>query len=181
MPDDRARSDLEIWMLGAGHGSAPVAAAFGSGYAHAHFLNVSSGEKAVENYRNDFRPNNHRTSPAQLLAVRVITAETERDAARLTDAALLWRSRKDLGEDRPLPGPEEAEAHTWTEQEMIRRTANAETIISGTPAQVRCRMESLAERNGVDELMINSPIAAYTDRLTSYHLLAAEFRRPRCP
>ncbi|KFF60108.1 hypothetical protein JF66_06550 [Cryobacterium sp. MLB-32] len=174
-PDAIARTDLEVWMLGAGQGSAPVAAMFGSGYAHAHFLNPRSGPRAMEAYSDGFSPNPHRPVPAPLLAVRVITAATVRGATRLRDAAQLWRSRKDLGRDLPLPGAQEAHEHSWTVDESKRRVANAELIVSGTPDQVRYELEDLARRNGVDELMINSPIADFSERQACFTLLAEEF------
>ncbi|TFD08968.1 MULTISPECIES: MsnO8 family LLM class oxidoreductase [unclassified Cryobacterium] len=175
LPHDPERTDLRLWMLGAGRSTAPVAGAIGSGYAHAHFLNQESAQAALHAYRDSFLATVHRPEPEPLLAVRVITAEHSSVVSGLREIALLWRSRKDLGDDSPFPAMNVSLAHRWSGHETTRRAANQSSIISGTPQDVRRQLEDLARLHGIDEIMVNSPIAGYADREASYALLAEAF------
>lgn len=158
--------DPQIWLLGAGTTSGALAAKLGTAFAFAHFLNPPPGVEAMEAY--------HAQSPAPLsaLAVRVIVADTESRADDLARSLLLWRSRKDLGDDRPLPSIETARNHRWTSAESERASYNSHALISGTPEQVRPVLLDLAQLHGTDELVANVLTHDPADRLRTYELLA---------
>lgn len=158
-----------VWVLGAGGSAAPLAGGLGAGYAHGHFFVPRGGEAAVAAYREAAN------RPHTVLAVRVITAETEQRAQSLADAMLLWRTRKDLGHDGPIPSAETAARHDWTNQERTRAKARSQAIIAGTPDQVHTTLSALADAHGTEELMINTLTSDPDDRLASYRLLAERF------
>jgi alkanesulfonate monooxygenase SsuD/methylene tetrahydromethanopterin reductase-like flavin-dependent oxidoreductase (luciferase family) len=172
LPDAPGRHDLDIWLLGAGTSSAPLASMFGAGYAHAHFLNCGSGKTALDQYRPHFQPSARRDRPEALAAVRVIAAETESRAQRLAEPVRLWRARKDLADDRPFPGYDEAAQWSWSREESQRRDANEERLIVGSATDVADRLIRLAGDLGVDELMITTPLPQLDDRILSHALLA---------
>lgn len=175
MPGTEGRDDLDIWLLGAGTGSAPLAAATGAGYAHAHFLNAGSGRTALAHYRENFRPGAQRRVPEALAAVRVITADTDAEAQELANPVRLWRARKDLGLDEPFPVKTNPAA--WSAQELRRSEANDDRLIVGDATDVAHRIASLAEELGVNELMISTPVPHLEDRINSYRLIADAYVR----
>ncbi|MFC0625473.1 LLM class flavin-dependent oxidoreductase [Kribbella deserti] len=158
--------DPQIWLLGASTTSGALAAKLGTAYAFAHFLNPPPGVEAMEAYHE------RSPAPASALAVRVIVADTEARAGDLARSVLLWRSRKDLGDDRPLPSVETARCHRWTSTELERASNNSRALIAGTPEQVRPVLLDLAQLHGTDELVVNVLTHDPADRLRTYELLA---------
>lgn len=195
-PGDADEPEGRVWVLGSGTGSAPVAGRLAAGYVHAHFLNPGSGEAGMLAYRDGIaRAAEERAvtreigagdaiglaapgsgvRPHSMLAVRVIVADTGERAAELARATLLWRVRKDLGHDGPIPSTERAAQHEWTDHERARAAVRAESIVYGTPAGVRARLTAMAEAHLADELMLNTLTSDPADRLESYRLLAEAF------
>lgn len=162
--------DGKVWVLGAGGSAAPLAGDLGAGYAHGHFFVPRGGEKATAAYREASTAKDHR--PHTVLAVRAATAEDPARAQQLADAMLLWRARKDLGYDGPVPSVDATAAHPWTDAERTRAKARSAAIITGTPDVVVQRLNELAVSHGADEIMVNTLTSDPHDRLTSYRLLA---------
>ncbi|MFK0003610.1 MsnO8 family LLM class oxidoreductase [Paenarthrobacter sp. NPDC090522] len=175
MPGSKGRDDLDMWLLGAGTGSAPLAAATGSGYAHAHFLNTESARTALAHYQENFQPGAVRRKPESLLAIRVIAAATDAEAQDLANPVRLWRARKDLGRDEPFPV--NTNIANWSPEE-IRRSENNETrLMVGAPDTVALQLAALADDLGIDELMISTPAPRLEDRIKSNRLLARAVAR----
>lgn len=165
-----------VWVLGAGGSSAPLAGGIGSGYVHGHFFVPRGGQAATAAYRDAATGAGHR--PHTMLAVRAVTAPTPERARALADAMLLWRVRKDLGHDGPIPSVETTRQHDWSDAERTRAKARAAAIISGTPEGVHDELTGLAQTHRADEIMINTLTSDPADRLTSYRLLAERFALP---
>ncbi|MBP2412454.1 luciferase family oxidoreductase group 1 [Arthrobacter stackebrandtii] len=175
VPGTREREDLDIWLLGAGTGSAPLAAATGSGYAHAHFLNTGSARTALAHYRKNFQAGTVRREPETLLAVRVIAATTDAQAHELANPVRLWRARKDLGRDEPFPVS--TNPANWSSEE-IRRSENTEArLIVGAADDIALQLSDLADELDVEELMISTPVPRLVDRINSNRLLARAVAR----
>jgi hypothetical protein len=84
---------------------------------------------------------------------------------------LLWRSRKDLGADGPIPAVASIRQHEWSAAELGRAQPNAAALPYGTPEQVKPRLVELAGAHGVAELVANTLTHDPADRLRSYQLL----------
>lgn len=158
--------DLQLWVLGASGSSAALAATTGTSYAFAHFLNPGPGLESMRAYSN-LSP-----APGSALAVRVIVADTEAHAGDLAQSLLLWRSRKDLGEDRPIPSIETARRHRWTSAELERASYHSKALIAGTPDQVHPILTDLARTHDTQELIVNILTHDPADRLRTCQLLA---------
>jgi alkanesulfonate monooxygenase SsuD/methylene tetrahydromethanopterin reductase-like flavin-dependent oxidoreductase (luciferase family) len=158
--------DTPIWLLGGSASSAGLAATLDTAYCFAHFLNPRPAMAALDTYHQR-SPN-----PRSALAVRVLMADTAAKAEELAAGLLLWRSRKDLGDDRPLPSPESTRKHRWTSAELQRAGDNSRALLSGTPEQLHGVLTELAVAHGVDELVVNTLTHDPADRLRSYELLA---------
>ncbi|MCF2529827.1 MsnO8 family LLM class oxidoreductase [Yinghuangia soli] len=158
-----------VWLLGAGTQSARLAAELGTSFAFAHFFSPDHGPIAFARFAEG--PTG-RASEHRALAVRVIAADTTRDADALADAYLLWRSRKDLGHDEPHPTTTHAARHRWTTDESARAAANRAALMHGTADDVGPRLLELARVHGVDELIVNTLTHDPEARAHSYRLLA---------
>lgn len=165
----------QLWLLGASAGSAAAAGRLGVGFAFAHFLVPGPSARALQAYRAAHTAATGEDGHGGLLAVRAVVADTQARADELAQAMLLWRARKDLGDDRPLPSTETVRRHRWTGLESERAAHHARSLIHGTPEDVVPRLRALAEANGVRELMVNALTQDPADRVRSYQLLAEGF------
>jgi luciferase family oxidoreductase group 1 len=176
LASDHAAEDAPaLWMLGTSGSSAELAASAGAGFAFGHFLNPGPGIEAITRYREAFVPAQRRTQSEAALAVRVVVAATAEAAQELAASVLLWRSRKDRGQDLPFPSVQTTNKHAWSAHELARLAANRENLVHGTPDSVRGELELLAKEHNVTEIIVNTPLGNYADRLLSYELLADAF------
>lgn len=163
------------WLLGTSGSSSDLAASLGMGYAFGHFLNPAPAVEALASYRSSFVSTSARPEPRAALAVRVVVADSADAALDLTNTILLWRARKDLGQDLPFPAASTARDHAWSDSELARRAARSKNLVHGTPDSARHDLETLAARHHVSEIIVNTPLPSFDDRLLSYRLLAESF------
>ncbi|HEY0167116.1 MAG TPA: MsnO8 family LLM class oxidoreductase [Jatrophihabitans sp.] len=167
-----------IWLLGTGTGSSTLASRFGTGFAYGHFLNPSNpanARQALLHYQSQFQPSPQQPRPTTIITVRAVVAESESRAAELANSFVLWRTRRDLGMDVPFPTPEQARQHSWTLAENRTREGHAQALISGSAEQVRAELLALIDGLGVEEIMVNTPLADVEDRVESHLALADAF------
>lgn len=157
-----------IWLLGGSVWSARQAAALGTRFCSAHFLKPDHSQEALAAYHRDIRSE----TPHGAIAVRVLVADTDAKANQLANAYLLWRSRKDLEDDRPFPSDETVLRHRWTGAQLERAAINRRALISGVPDQVRDRVLELTASHAAEEIVVNTLAYDPADRLRSYQLLA---------
>ncbi|MER7731329.1 LLM class flavin-dependent oxidoreductase [Streptomyces erythrochromogenes] len=167
----------QMWLLGAGRESARLAGLLGTDFAFGHFFSPAGGPEAFDDYRSQFRRTTGRPAGGAL-AVRVVTADSAGRAEELAQSLLLWRARKDLGQDAPLPSYETTRRHRWTGAELERAKVHRAALVSGAPEQVHAVLTGLVATHGVDELIVNTLTADPSDRRRSYELLAEAFDLP---
>lgn len=167
---DTGEPENNLWLLGAGGSTAPLAGRLGAGYAFGHFFAPKNGPAAVAAYRSHLPTGR---AAATVLAVRAVTAEDPRRAAALAQAMLLWRARKDLGHDGPLPSLDTLARHTWTPDERAQAAMHRPMVLHGSPDQLHQRLTALAHAHQATEIMINTLTASPEGRAASYELLAA--------
>ncbi len=160
-----------IWLLGSSDQGAQVAAHFGTPYSFAHFI-TEGGEPVVDMYRKRYQPSARFPEPVANIGVFVICAETEEEAKYHAASRDLWRVRLDQGHITPIPTPEEALTHDYTEAERQRAAFHRRRNIVGTPEQVREKLDALLARYGVDEAVVVTITHDHAARLRSYELLA---------
>ncbi|UUZ94223.1 MsnO8 family LLM class oxidoreductase [Paenibacillus sp. P25] len=80
----------EVWILGTNNKSASYAAEFGTGYVFGQFMSDREAGELLAAYRQDFRPSRLGAEPRAIVAIGVICADTEEEAARLTEAGAAW-------------------------------------------------------------------------------------------
>jgi luciferase family oxidoreductase group 1 len=173
MPDGETLP--EIWILGSSDQSAIFAAYFGRAFSFAHFITDEGGPEIMAAYKAQFRPSAQLAAPQASIGVFVICAESERRANYLAASRDLSRLRQRQGHPMPFPPPEEALAYPYTEAEQRFVEHHRSRQIVGTPDQVKPRLEELAARYGVDEIVVLTITHDYAARKRSYTLLAEAF------
>lgn len=162
-----------VWILGSSEHGAHAAAALGVGLAFARHFNPRNAARIAQEYRDAFRPPPGGGEPRLILAVSVVCAETEVRATQLVGSGALALLRMRRGRSGPLPTPEEAAAHAYTEHEadQVRRYMRAQVV--GDPEGVWEQLDGLTAETGADELMVMTQVHDHAERLRSYELVAA--------
>ena len=155
-------------LLGASPGSAESAAKLGWDFCYAgHFngdpLNV---ERSLSAYRKA-------SGRAPLLALFFFVAETQEEAQRQAGGKQMIKLHLSTGQSVNLPTLEAAAEFARAAGDNNYRTeVLAPHVIAGTAKQVRAELDELHQRYGVEEFLIEMPVADYAARLKSIELLA---------
>ena len=187
-PDDHEYGDLSIprsgeetptpWVLGSSPSSAAIAGELGLPYCFAGFIRPKFAERAFEEYRANFEPSRLAGSvpePRGIVAVNAIAADTDEEAARLRAVAEASFARLRRGEAGTTPSVEEAIGELGGVPEPTPASLDADEwprSLSGSPETLADVLEQLADRVGVDEVMIQHVVADHEDGLRSHELLA---------
>jgi luciferase family oxidoreductase group 1 len=171
----RGETRPELWLLGSGLHSAVYAAEFGLPFCHAHFISPEGSLEACEAYRERFKPSSWCDRPRLAMGVSALAADAEEEAHRLSASRNLWVVRLYTGRPIQFPSPEEALTYPYTDDERRLLTALEARSIVGTPAAVKVKLTTLAERHGAEELVVVTITYDFASRLHSYQLLAAAF------
>ncbi len=158
-----AVSEPRLWLLGSSMYSAHLAAAKGLPYVFAHHFSGRGTEEALEVYRSRFRPSDLAPEPLTFLTVNAAVAETRDEATALMLPSLQAMARLRTGQPLgPVPLVEEAEAAEAAQVSPEQRRiidSGLKRAVLGTPAEAAEQLRALAERFGVDEVMVN-PVAS---------------------
>ena len=178
-----AVTEPKLWLLGSSMYSAHLAAAKGLPYVFAHHFSGQGTEEALQTYRDEFRPGDLAAEPVTFLTVNAAVADTAAEAERLLLPNLQMMARLRTGQPLgPLDLVEDAEARQLSPRELTVVDAGRRQAVVGSPAEAADQLRALAERFGVDEVMVNPVAAAFrgTDpdtapaRETTLELLAKE-------
>jgi luciferase family oxidoreductase group 1 len=166
----------DLWMLGSSDYGAQLAAHFGLPYAFAYFFSDGYGvDQALELYRAHFRPSPRYPKPKATICVFALAADTTEEAEYLALSRQLWRIRFEKGEIVPLAPPAEAATYPYTPAEQSRIIAMRKRACVGNPAEVAAKLNDLATRLELDELVIVTWTYDPAARRRSFELLAREF------
>ena len=162
----------ELWMLSSSGGGSQLAAYFGTALSFAQFINPFGGPEAVERYRTNFRPSEALAEPYAQVGIFAFCSEDEQKVRRWQiemDARIL---NIEKGLTTPPPSCEEILQTEYTAAEQDRILYNRDRMICGTPEQMKQKLQDLAERYNVDEIMIATISDQHNDRLRSFELVA---------
>ena len=166
----------EVWILGSSDYGAQVAAHFGLPYCFAAFITDGEGAaEAMSLYRDTYKPSFRHPEPHGAVCVWAVAGETEEAAERLFSSRAMWRLGRDQGLFVPLPSPEEAARHHFTDRERAHVERLKERAIWGTPARVGARLRAMADELQVQEVAVLTTVHDPAARQQSYTLLAKEF------
>jgi luciferase family oxidoreductase group 1 len=155
-----AETEPRMWLLGSSMYSAHVAAAKGLPYVFAHHFSGQGTEEALQVYRNEFVPSDVAAEPITFLTVNAAVAPTHDEAVALMLPNLQMMARLRTGQPLgPLDLVEDAEAAQATPQEQKIIESGLSRAVVGTPEEAAEQVHTLAEKFGVDEVMVN-PVAS---------------------
>jgi luciferase family oxidoreductase group 1 len=173
IPDDVPLPPL--WILGSSLYGGQAAAAFGTGFAFAGHFGSADPAEAVGLYRSRFEPSSRLDKPRVILGVAAIAAETEERAEALARAHDLASLRLMQNRPGPVPTPEEAAAHPWTDHELEVVRQRRRFVSVGTPERVRDDLERRRTEADADELVITTQVHDPAERRLSYELIAKAY------
>ncbi len=149
-----------VFVLGSSMQSARVAAAQGLPYVFGHHLFGEHTDEALACYRSQFVPSELAAEPAAFLTVNTVVAETHDEAMALILPYLRLQAQTATGQP---PGRlelvEDAQQATLTPQQHRVAQGELSRAVIGTPAEALTQLRELADRFGVDEVMLN-PVAS---------------------
>jgi len=155
-----AATEPRLWLLGSSMYSAHLAAAKGLPYVFAHHFSGQGTAEALQIYRSEFRPSEVASEPATFLTVNAAVAETRDEAMALLVPNLQMMARLRTGAPLgPLDLVEDALRRDLTPQEQAVVDAGLRVAVVGDPFEAAEQVRTLAERFGVDEVMVH-PVAS---------------------
>jgi luciferase family oxidoreductase group 1 len=155
-----AETEPRMWLLGSSMYSAHLAAAKGLPYVFAHHFSGQGTEEALQVYRNEFVPSDVAAEPITFLTVNAAVAPTHDEAVALMLPNLQMMARLRTGQPLgPVDLVEDAEAAEATPQEQKIIESGLRRAVVGTPEEAAAQVHTLAEKFGVDEVMVN-PVAS---------------------
>ena len=164
---------IEAWILGSSLFGARLAAALGLPYAFASHFAPDALDQALAVYHREFKPSARLAKPHAMLALNVVTADTDEEAARLFTTQ--QQAFVNLRRGRPglVPPPLASAAAindycTPAEKHMIDSTLACRAV--GSPATVRAQMQAFVERHRPDELILTANIFDHAARVRSFEL-----------
>ncbi len=172
----RPQEKIPLWMLGSSADSAVLAAERGLPYNLGLFINPQADSRLIGHYKKHFRPSALQAEPYAILALSVFCADSEERARllQLTYDINLLRFFSGQSDGRSLT-PEEVANYPIGPQEEAFIASRVPGRATGTPAQVRARLEYLAELHQADEIMAVSNMYYCEDRKRCFELLRDSF------
>ena len=166
----------QMWILGSSDYGAQLAAYLGMPYAFAYFFSYGFDvDQALALYRKNYRPSENHPKPQATICVWALAADTEAEALyqfKSRERALIER---ESGIRQPMVSPEEAAARTLSPAEQQFSEKLRRTAVVGSIEQVKARLDALAQRLDLDELVVVTWTYDLAPRMRSYELLAQAY------
>jgi len=166
---------VPIFLLGSGGFSSQLAGRLGLPFASAGHFSPDNLLPGLDLYRRSFKPSEVLDRPYAVVAVNVIAADSDEEAAFLATShhqAILNLVRGTPGK---LPPPVKTLEGRWSLREQEAVGSFMRGSIVGGPAKVVAELEAFAQETQADEFMVHSMIFDHSARLHSYELLASAF------
>lgn len=165
----------DVWMLGSSDYGAQLAAHLGLPYAFAWFITDGQGaDHALRLYRETFRPSERLAQPKATVCIWALAAETEEEAWHLFESRARWRMDRNLGRIGPMLPPEQA-LRDYSVSEQMALAEMKDKAFVGTAAVVADKLNQLAERLHIQEVVVITWTHDPQAQRRSYELLAQEF------
>lgn len=165
-------TEIPLWILGSSLFGAQLAAQLGLPYGFASHFAPQALDRALQIYRERFRPSKQQATPYALVGLNVIAAETDEEARFLATSQQMSFAGILRGERRPMLPPIEDIESYWTPAEKEQAMQMLACTIAGSVETVRRGIDAFLERTAADELMIVSDVFDFEKRLRSFELIA---------
>ena len=162
----------ELFLLGTTRSSGDMAAEMAMPYVFALFLNNDEGEmeEAVRRYQSGFDHSNG-IRPCTMLALPIIVADTDEEAAAHASKIQVVRIRLDSGRTLTVGSVEAGEEFGRQSGEDYEITVRQAGVVQGTPESVRRQLLDAQRKYGASEIIAVTAIDSFEKRLRSFELL----------
>jgi luciferase family oxidoreductase group 1 len=170
---------VETWILGSSLFGAQLAAELGLPYAFASHFAPAALEQALALYRERFKPSPRLARPHVMLALNVVAADTDDEAARLFTTQ--QQAFVNLRRGRPgLVPPPLASASAMDEFCTPQERAGVDGALAcamvGAADTVGAGMRAFVQRHRPDELLLTANVFDHAARLRSFALAMQAWR-----
>ncbi|MFV0388873.1 MAG: LLM class flavin-dependent oxidoreductase [Pyrinomonadaceae bacterium] len=167
--------DVPIWLLSSSGFSARLAGILGLPFAFAAHFSPEYTLPSLELYRNEFEPSAKLATPYAMVALNVIAAETDEEAAVL--ATSQHQSFLNLIRQTPgrIPKPVPDMDLIWDEREKALVNSRTGGSIVGSKQTVKRKLEQFIDSTNADEIMINAMVYDIEKRLRSFEIVEEIF------
>jgi len=164
--------NIPIWLLGSSDFSAMLAAKLGLPFAFAGHFSPNFTVPAMNLYRNNFQPSEVLDKPYGMVAVNVVAADTDAQAAYLATSMQQLFLSFIRNKRSPLAPPVDDMDRIWNEQEKAALQQQLGSTIIGGPETVKAKLHQYIEATQADEIMVAAHIFEHKARLRSYEIIA---------
>jgi len=167
---------VKVWVLGSSTYGAQLAAHLGLPYAFASHFAPTEMLRAIDIYRQTFRPSAQLAQPYVMVGYNAFVADTELEAKTLFTSVQQAFINLRLNKAGKLPRPIEGfyERLDGTSKAVVDGALACRAV--GTVEQAREQIDAFVAKTGADELMITSQIWDHAARVRSLELLAEAVR-----
>ena len=168
-----------VYLLGSSDGSSKLAGKLGAGFCLALFIGTHDRPTQImKYYKDNFVASKNFKEAKAMLAVACICAESKEKAKEIASSHTYWKVQAFRHPKRDgLYSPSDVKKlyKNLSFEDKAYYHETLDSMILGTPAQCKEKIEKLAIEYGVDEIMIVNVTYSFEDRIKSYELLAKEF------
>jgi luciferase family oxidoreductase group 1 len=174
-----AGTDVPVWLLGSSTFSAQLAALLGLPFAFAGHFAPQEMRQALHLYRERFRPSQWREKPHVMVGLPVIAAETDAKARWLATTQQMKFLQLVRGEPFLMTPPVESMDGLWSAEERALVQMKLAAAIVGGPETVERKVSEFLDETRADEIMINSDVYDFGDRVRSLEIFAEVMKKVR--
>jgi luciferase family oxidoreductase group 1 len=167
-----ADTNVPLWILGSSLFGAQLAAMLGLPYAFASHFAPDALMRALQVYRDNFKPSEQLAEPHAMIGVNVIAADTDEEARFLFTTPQQSFTNLFRGTRGKLQPPIADIESYWLPSEKVQASNMLGCSVVGSPRTIRDGLARLIEKTGANELMVAAAIYDHGARLRSYEILA---------
>jgi luciferase family oxidoreductase group 1 len=171
-----SETEVPLWILGSSLFGAQLAAELGLPYAFASHFAPQLLDRAIEVYRERFKPSRQLSAPFMMVGVNVIAAESDDEARRLWTSQQMSFADLLRGTRRVMQPPIDDIDSYWLPHEKLHASQMLACSVVGRVETVREGLEALVDRTRADELIVVSDVFDFESRLRSFELIAEAAR-----
>lgn len=168
--------DVPIWLLGSSDFSATLAAELGLPFAFASHFAPEFLLRALELYRENFKPSDRLAQPRVMVGVNVVAADTDAEARRQFTSLQQMFLNMVRGTPGQLPPPVDGMEGRWSASERAHVEQRTRVSAVGSVDTVREQLTAILEATGADELILTAHIYDHAARLRSFELASHAIR-----
>ena len=170
-----AGADIQLYILGSSLFGAQVAAHMGLPFAFASHFAPQMLDEALQIYRNLFRPSKMLDRPYAIVAMNVIAADSDEEAAYLATSIQQSFVALRTGNPRQMPPPVEGYLETLPPGAVAALQDVLSCSAIGSPKTVNAGIEAFAKRTNADEIIVAASIFDHEKRKRSLAITAGAF------